>query len=94
MHYVYIMASSRGGTLYVGSTNDLVRRVHEHRTKALPGFTPQYEVVRLVHFEIFENHVSAAQRERRLKKWNRDWKIALIEQGNPDWRDLFETITR
>ena len=94
MHYVYVMASSRGGTLYVGSTNDLVRRVHEHRTKALPGFTAQYEVVRLVHFEIFENYVSAAQRERRLKKWNRDWKIVLIEQGNPDWRDLFETITR
>ena len=94
MHYVYVMASGRDGTLYVGSTNDLVRRVHEHRTKAAPGFTAQYGVVRLVHFEIFDTYVSAAQRERRLKKWNRDWKIALIEQGNPDWRDLFETIAR
>ena len=93
-HYVYIMASGRNGTLYVGYTNDLIRRAHEHRTKAAPGFTARYSVSRLVHFEEFDNHVAAAQRERRLKKWRRDWKLELIEKGKPGWTDLFDTVVR
>ena len=79
MYYVYILASGRNGTLYIGSTNDLVRRVWEHRTKAATGFTSRYEVNRLVHFEVFDDYPNAAQREKRLKKWERAWKLALIE---------------
>jgi putative endonuclease len=90
--YVYILASQRNGTLYIGSTNDLVRRVYEHRTKAFPGFTARHDVACLVHFEIFDDYPNAAQREKRLKKWKRDWKIALIERSNPEWRDLFDEI--
>jgi putative endonuclease len=90
--YVYILASGVGGTLYIGVTSDLVRRVYEHRTGAVPGFTSKYGVGRLVYFEQFDDIENAIRREKRLKKWNRSWKIRLIEESNPDWVDLFPTI--
>ena len=91
-YFVYILASGRNGTLYVGSTNDLIRRVHEHRLKAVPSFTQRYGVDRLVHFEPFDDYAHAAQREKRLKKWERAWKIALIEQDNPQWLDRWPEV--
>ena len=91
---VYLLASRRHGTLYLGVTSDLVRRVHEHKSKILPGFTKQYGVDRLVWFEIYDDPVTAISREKELKKWRRDWKIRLIEEQNPEWRDLYETIVR
>ncbi|HVY19883.1 MAG TPA: GIY-YIG nuclease family protein [Bauldia sp.] len=87
-YYVYILASGIGGTLYIGVTNDLVRRVYEHRTKAVKGFTSRYSVARLVYFEIFGDIEAAIVREKQLKKWERAWKIRLIEEKNPDWSDL------
>jgi putative endonuclease len=88
-YWVYILASKIGGTLYIGVTNDLVRRVYEHRTNAVPGSTEKYGVHRLVHFEQFSDIESAIRREKRLKKWNRAWKIRLIEESNLDWHDLY-----
>ncbi|AUC94444.1 GIY-YIG nuclease [Bradyrhizobium sp. SK17] len=90
--YVYILASRIGGTLYIGVTNDLIRRVGEHKLKLVEGFTGKYGVVRLVYFEIFDDPENAIRREKRLKKWNRAWKIRLIEEGNPNWEDLYPTI--
>ncbi len=92
-YWVYILASRIGGTLYTGVTNDLVRRVHEHRTKSIPGFTKRYDVIRLVHFEQFDDPASAIWREKRLKKWKRAWKVQLIEQENPNWDDLYSSIS-
>jgi putative endonuclease len=89
VYYVYILASQKHGTLYIGVTNDLIRRVYEHRTDAVAGFTKRYGVHTLVHFEQTENVESAIQREKRLKKWSRAWKIKLIEDSNPDWTDLY-----
>ena len=90
--YVYILASKVGGTLYVGVTNDLIRRVAEHRLKVMEGFTEKYDVVRLVYFEQFDDSENAIRREKRLKKWNRAWKIRLIEENNPNWDDLYPGI--
>ncbi|KIU48860.1 MULTISPECIES: GIY-YIG nuclease family protein [Bradyrhizobium] len=90
--YVYILASRIGGTLHIGVTNDLIRRVGEHKLKLVEGFTGKYGVVRLVYFEIFDDPENAIRREKRLKKWNRAWKIRLIEEGNPNWEDLYPTI--
>ena len=90
--YVYILASRRNGTLYVGVTSDLVRRVYEHRIGAAEGFTKEHDVKKLVHFEVFDDIETAIHREKRLKKWNRAWKLRLIERGNPDWDDLYETV--
>jgi putative endonuclease len=87
--YVYILASRIGGTLYIGVTNDLIRRVSEHRLKLAKGFTKKYEVGRLVYFEQFDDAENAIRREKRLKKWNRAWKIHLIEELNPNWDDLY-----
>jgi putative endonuclease len=92
-YYVYILASKKHGTLYIGVTNDLVRRVYEHRTKAVPGFTTKYGVDKLVLFEIYEDAVTAIAREKELKKWRRDWKTRLIEEQNPNWDDLYTGIT-
>jgi putative endonuclease len=92
--YLYILASRRNGTLYIGVTGDLIRRAYEHRIKAVPGFTKRYGVDRLVYFEIFDDPRSAITREKQLKKWQRDWKIALIEEKDPDWHDLFEGIAQ
>ena len=89
--YVYIVASKRNGTLYIGMTNDLVRRVSEHKSGAIEGFTKKYSVHRLVYYEKTNDVRTAIQREKQLKKWNRKWKIALIEKNNPDWLDLFES---
>jgi putative endonuclease len=90
--FVYILASKRNGTLYVGMTDDLVKRVYQHRTNALPGFTRRYGVKTLVWYETHESRESAFAREHQIKKWNRDWKINLIETDNPEWRDLWEEI--
>jgi putative endonuclease len=91
-YYVYILASQRNGTLYIGVTNDIVRRVYEHRSKVVPGFTKRYGVMHLVYFEIFDDIENAIRREKRLKKWNHGWKIRLIEEKNPDWLDLYPSI--
>jgi putative endonuclease len=91
-YYVYILASRRNGTLYIGVTNNLVRRVYEHKNGSADGFTSRYGIHRLVHFETAENAQSAIEREKRLKKWKREWKIGLIEEGNPDWNDLYYTL--
>ncbi|MGX7741211.1 GIY-YIG nuclease family protein [Rhodopseudomonas parapalustris] len=93
-YYVYLLASRKDGALYVGVTNDLVRRAYEHRTKAVPGFTSKYNIVRLVWFEIHDDPIAAITREKEIKKWRRAWKVALIERDNPGWDDLFETIAR
>ena len=88
MFYVYIMASSRNGTLYIGQTDNLNRRVFEHQSGAVPGFTAKHNVKALVWFEAHDSRETALGREKRIKKWNRDWKLALIEMDNPDWEDL------
>jgi len=92
-YYVYLLASKKHGTLYLGVTNDLVRRVHEHRTKAVAGFTKRYDVDKLVWFEIYDDALTAIAREKELKKWRRDWKIRLIEESNPEWVDLYLGIS-
>lgn len=93
-YYVYILASRIGGTLYIGVTNDLVRRVYEHREKLAQGFTRKYNIARLVYFEQHADIEAAILREKRLKKWNRTWKIRLIEEGNPNWDDLYPAIAK
>jgi putative endonuclease len=90
--YVYILASHVGGTLYIGVTNDLIRRVGEHRLKSVKGFTKKYDVDKLVYFEQFDDAENAIRREKRLKSWNRAWKIRLIEELNPNWDDLYPGI--
>jgi putative endonuclease len=86
--FVYILASKPNGTLYVGVTNNLTRRLSEHKAKLVPGFTRKYKVDQLVHFEVFDSILKARAREHSLKRWRRAWKIVLIEKLNPDWRDL------
>ena len=90
--YTYILASGRNGTLYTGSTEDLINRTVEHRDKVRPGFTSRYGVDRLVWYEIHDSREEAFLRERRLKKWNRAWKLELIERSNPTWRDLLDDL--
>ena len=91
-YFVYILASQRHGTLYVGVTNNLVRRIYEHRKKLIEGFTSQYNVTRLVWFDQTESIEEAITHEKRLKRWRREWKIELIEKNNPAWDDLYERI--
>jgi putative endonuclease len=93
-YYVYILASKPNGTLYIGVTNDLVRRVYEHRTDAIDGFTKKYGVHQLVYYEVGNDIEGAIAREKVLKRWRRDWKKTLIERENPKWRDLYEDICR
>lgn len=90
--FVYLLASKPRGTLYVGVTNNLKRRLDEHRSGAVPGFTRTYAVHQLVWFEVHDSLEQARRREKTLKKWNRAWKVALIEEGNPDWRDLTDAL--
>jgi putative endonuclease len=90
--YVYLLASAKHGTLYVGVTNDLVRRVYQHKTGVLRGFTSRYQVHRLVWFESYDDPTNAIVREKELKKWRREWKINLIERSNSEWVDLYESI--
>ena len=85
---VYILASQHLGTLYAGVTSNLIRRLAQHRGNGLSGFTAQYNVKRLVHYELFGDMSRAIAREKQLKNWRRDWKIALIQSANPDWHDL------
>jgi putative endonuclease len=87
--YVYILASQRNGTLYIGHTDDLNRRVIEHKARAWPSFTEKYDVTQLVWFEAYETREEAFAKERRMKTWKRVWKLELIERKNPTWRDLF-----
>ena len=91
-YYVYILASDRYDTLYVGMTNDLIRRIHGHKEGLVEGFTQRYNVKNLVHFEVCDHATNAIQREKNIKHWKRDWKIELIEQSNPEWRDLYPDI--
>lgn len=88
-YYVYMLASRLGGTLYIGVTNDLLRRISEHRLGIGSRFSARYEVHRLVYYELFDDVEQAIHREKQLKRWNRAWKIRLIEEQNPDWGDLF-----
>lgn len=90
--YVYIMASGRNGTLYVGSTSDLIKRAWEHKNKMARGFTARYNVHNLVYYEVHATYVEAARREKRFKNWCRQWKLNIIEELNPEWRDLYEDI--
>jgi putative endonuclease len=91
--YVYMLASRPGGALYVGMTNDLIRRVYEHRNGLVVGFTKNYNIKRLVYFEIYDNAYQAIQREKNIKHWPRAWKTRLIGQNNDTWRDLYDEIT-
>ena len=91
-YYAYIMASRPNGTLYIGMTNDLVRRVYEHKEGLADGFTKRYGVKTLVYFEIHETAEQAIRREKTLKRWLRDWKVALIENDNPCWDDLYQHL--
>ena len=93
-YYIYILASKRNGTLYIGITNDLTRRVFEHKTGLVNGFTKKYSVNKLVYFESTSDVNAAILREKRLKKWKRQWKIELIEKSNPDWNDLSERLIK
>ena len=89
---VYLLASKKNGTLYVGVTSDLVKRVWEHKQDLVDGFTKKYEVHTLVYFEQHEDMIQAMTREKQIKKWKRTWKLSLIEESNPDWRDLWDEI--
>lgn len=90
--FVYIMTNRKGGTLYIGVTNDLARRGYEHREKMQKGFTEKYNLDRLVYYESYPTAQEAIAREKAMKKWNRAWKIRRIEEMNPDWRDLYEEL--
>ena len=94
MYHVYIVASRKHGTLYIGVTSDLIRRAHQHRTNAIKSFTSRYRVHKLVWFESYDNPLTAIAREKERKKWRRDCKINLIEKTNPEWADLFESLAR
>ncbi|MGH7790730.1 MAG: GIY-YIG nuclease family protein [Thermodesulfobacteriota bacterium] len=86
-YYVYIMASKKDGTLYIGITNNLIRRAHEHKNDLVEGFTENYGIHNLVYYEQHNDIYTAIDREKKLKKWNRQWKINLIENHNPNWKD-------
>jgi putative endonuclease len=92
--YVYLLASRKQGTLYLGVTKDLVRRVAQHRQKTFPGFTKRYDVRKLVWYECYDTPTEAIMREKEIKKWRRNWKIDLIEKDNPDWKDLYSEISQ
>ena len=89
---VYILAGKRNGTLYIGVTSDLVKRVWQHKNNMVEGFTKRYGVHQLVWYELHDNMESAIEREKRLKNWKRAWKLNLIESANPDWQDLYDAI--
>jgi putative endonuclease len=91
-YYVYILASKKYGTLYVGITSDLIKRIHQHKEHFVDGFTNKYKVHQLVYYEIHEDVREAILREKQIKKWNREWKINLIEQDNPHWLDLYHGL--
>jgi len=90
--YVYILASKRNGTIYIGVTSNLVKRVYEHRTQCVDGFSTKYHTHKLVYFEVCQGMSTAITREKQLKKWNRLWEMRLIEQFNPEWTDLYSAL--
>jgi len=92
--YVYILASKGNGTLYIGVTNNLIRRVYEHKNKIIQGFTSKYNVDKLVYYEVYDDEITAIQREKNLKHYNRNWKKSLIESINPNWHDLYDEIIK
>jgi len=91
-YYVYILASKKNGTIYIGLTCNLLKRVDQHKKGRIPGFTSKYAVNNLVYYERYSNIYDAIAREKRLKKWKRNWKIKLIEKTNPGWQDLFYSL--
>ena len=91
-YYIYILASKKNGTLYIGVTSDLIKRVYEHKNDLVEGFTQRYTIHNLVYFEATESIESAIMREKQMKKWNRAWKINLIEKSNPAWNDLYPDL--
>ena len=93
-YYVYLLASRKYGTLYLGVTNDLVRRVYQHKAKTVPGFSARHRVDKLVWFEMYDDPANAIAREKEIKKWRRDWKIRLIEEENLDWLDLYASVNK
>jgi putative endonuclease len=92
-YFVYILASKRNGTLYIGVTNNLLSRVAQHKEGRVAGFTTKYDVHKLVYYEKYGDIRAAITREKQMKKWERQWKMRLIEKENPEWRDLFESLT-
>lgn len=92
--YVYILCNKKNGTLYAGVTSNLIKRVYEHKNNMADGFTKKYDVHRLAWYEVHESAESAITRERQIKKWERSWKIELIQGQNPEWKDLYEDICR
>ena len=90
--YVYITASKKNGTLYIGMTGDLVQRIDAHRKHVVAGFTDKYDVTMLVHYEVADSYEAALEREKQLKAWKRKWKLELIEKSNPSWKDLYDEI--
>ena len=93
-YFVYIMASRKHGTLYIGMTGNLPRRAHEHKEGLANGFTKDYGINRLVYYEVYDDPENAIRREKRLKEWQRSWKVALIERSNPEWNDLYDELNR
>jgi putative endonuclease len=91
-YYIYILASKKKGTLYVGVTSDIIKRIYEHKNDLVEGFTQRYTIHKLVYFEATESIESTIMREKQLKKWNRAWKINLIEKTNPAWNDLYPDL--
>jgi len=91
--FVYILANKRNGTLYTGVSSDLVKRIYEHKTNAVDGFTKTYNIHTLVYYEMADDIRGAIEREKQLKNWKREWKIQLIEKENPEWKDLFDELT-
>ncbi|OGD65846.1 hypothetical protein A2215_00830 [Candidatus Berkelbacteria bacterium RIFOXYA2_FULL_43_10] len=91
-YYVYILASGYNGTLYVGVTSDLIKRVYQHKNKLVEGFSNKYNVDKLVYYEPHQDVNEAITREKQIKKWNRTWKVRLIEKSNPEWDDLYQEI--
>jgi len=92
-YFVYMLASKRNGTLYIGVTNNLFKRVHQHKNDVTEGFTWKYNVHSLVYYEVFNRIQDAITREKQMKKWKRQWKMELIEKSNPNWEDLFESLS-
>ena len=94
VYSVYILASQKNGTLYIGRSENLANRISDHKNKNVEGFTKRYDVTKLVYFENFDNAIDAAEREKRLKKWKREWKIKLIQTSNADWQDLYYQLNK
>lgn len=92
-YFLYIMASKKNGTLYVGVISDIIKRVYEHKEGIIKGFTSQYDIKTLVYYEVFKDVEEAIKREKNVKAWKRDWKLKIIEEKNPDWLDLYDDIT-